>query len=67
VDALPNDGERGRCDIGRKAQKVAMFLALKMEGRRHEPKNVGSHKKLEKTRKQSPLKHAESNTALSTP
>lgn len=61
---FPNNGQRGKCDFGRKAQKEVIFLALKMEGRRHESKNVSIHKKLERTRKQSPLKPKECNIAL---
>lgn len=28
---FPKNGQRGRCDFGRKAQKDAMYLSLKIE------------------------------------
>lgn len=39
---FPSDGQRGRCNFGKKAQKDAKFLALKVEERGEEPKNVAA-------------------------
>lgn len=49
---LPKNGQRGRCDFGRKAQKDGGMSGFEDRRRRHESKNVGSHNQLKSTRKQ---------------